>query len=86
MKYLKTALLAGVLASVSTLAFAQAGAPTMGVDLGSVYNTGPRYNGSESYARAGTHVYTRSQRRAYRQNETTGSGSYAPITGYGSPD
>jgi len=85
MKYIKIALLAGGLASVSTLAFAQAGAPTAGVDFSSVYGSNSYSNGS--YAQAGQRVRTRAASHAtIRQRETTGSGSYGPISGHGSPD
>ena len=74
MKYIKIALLAGGLASVSTLAFAQAGA-TAGVDFNSVYGSNTSADGNASYARAGKHVRARAASHATtRPRETTGSG------------
>ena len=84
MKTIKTALLAGVLATMSTMAFAQAGAPTAGVDFRSVY--GSNADGSASYARAGQYVRIRAARHAtIRQRETTGSGVISG-GGVSSPD
>jgi hypothetical protein len=86
MKTIKTVLLAGVLASVSTMAFAQAGAPTAGVDFRSVYGSNANADGNASYARAGQHVRTRTVSHATtRQRETTGSG-FTSGGGVGSPD
>jgi hypothetical protein len=56
MKYIKIALVAGGLASVSTLAFAQAGAPTVGVNFRTVYGSNASTDGNASYAPAGKHV------------------------------
>jgi hypothetical protein len=82
MKTLKTVLLAGVLASVGTMAFAQAGAPTAGVDFRLVYGSNATANGNASYARTGRHVRTGGNRATIRQGETTGSG----YRGVSSPD
>src|ERR1700712_2862159 len=57
MKYIKIALLAGGLASVSSFAFAQGGA-TAGVNFGS-YQRQTYADGNASYARANTRVHTR---------------------------
>jgi hypothetical protein len=83
MKTIKTALLAGVLASVSTMAFAQGGGATAGVNFDSLYQ-GQAYSvGNASYAQAGKHVRTRAANRVtIQQRETTGSG----YRGVGSPD
>ena len=85
MKYIKIALLAGGLASVSTLAFAQSGA-TAGVDFNSVYGSTTYADGGASYARAGKPV--RAQAASHtttRQRETIGSG-FTGGGGVGSPD
>lgn len=83
MKTIKTALLAGVLATVSTMAFAQAGAPTAGVDFRSIYASNATANGSVSYARAGKHLRTQAaNHQTIRPRETTGSGH----RGVSSPD
>ena len=75
MKSIKSVLLAGVLATISTMAFAQAGAPTAGVDFRSVYGTKANIDGNTSYARAGKHVRTQAANHGtIRPRETTGSG------------
>jgi hypothetical protein len=86
MKYIKIALLAGGLASVSTLALAQAGAPTAGVDFRSVYGSNTSADGNASYTRAGKHVRARAASHAsIKQRATTGSG-ITDGSGVGSPD
>jgi hypothetical protein len=75
MKTIKTALLAGVLATVSTMAFAQAGAPTAGVDFRSVYGASAYADGSVNYVRASKHLRTQAaNHQTIRPRETTGSG------------
>jgi hypothetical protein len=81
MKYIKIAVLAGALASVSSFAFAQAGAPTVGVDFSSVYAQNTTANGS--YAQAGQHVRARAVRNT--ANRQSGS-SITTGSGVGSPD
>lgn len=83
MNILKTALLAGVLASASTVAFAQGGGATAGVNFDSLYQAQAYSAGNASYAQAGQHVRARAANRApIQQRETTGSG----YRGVSSPD
>jgi hypothetical protein len=83
MKIIKTTLLAGVLASVSSLALAQGGGATAGVNFDSLYQAQGYSTGNASYARAGQHVRTHAVNQAIiRQRETTGSG----YRGVGSAD
>jgi hypothetical protein len=83
MKTIKTALLAGVLATVSTMAFAQSGGATAGVNFDSLYQAQAYSAGNASYARAAQHVRPRAVNHAtIQQRETTGSG----YRGVGSPD
>jgi hypothetical protein len=83
MKTIKTALLAGALATVSSLALAQGGGATAGVNFDSLYQAQAYSAGNASYARAGQQIRTRAVNRApIQQRETTGSG----YRGVGSPD
>jgi hypothetical protein len=85
MEYIKIALVAGGLASVSTLAFAQAGAPTAGVDFTTVYGSKASADGNASYPPAGKHVRARAARQTtIKQRTTTGSGITGG-SGVGSP-
>jgi hypothetical protein len=85
MKYIKIALLAGGLASVSSFALAQSGA-TAGVNFGSLYQPQTYADGNASYARANTRVHTRAvHNTANQQQQTTGSDITTGI-GVGSPD
>jgi hypothetical protein len=82
MKYIKIALLAGGLASVSSFAFAQTVAPTAGVNYGAVYGSSTNADGTASYARADKRVHTRAvhntANRQSRSGVTTGSGVGSP--------
>jgi hypothetical protein len=86
MKYLKIALLAGVLASASSMAFAQAGAPTGGVDFRSVHGSNAAPTRSARSTSAGKRHRTRAVTRTTTpQSETNGSGIVGG-GGVGSPD
>lgn len=85
MKYLKIALLAGGLASVSTLAFAQSGA-TAGVDFNSVYGPNTYADGNASYARAGNHVRARAASHATTRPRAATGSDVTSGSGVGSPD
>jgi hypothetical protein len=83
MKVLKTALLAGVLASASTMAFAQGGGATAGVNFDSLYQTQAYSTGNASYARAGQQVRTRAVNHTTIQQRGR---AYTTGNGVGSPD
>lgn len=80
MKTLTTALLAGVLATASTVAFAQTVAPTTGFDYRSAY--GSTADANASYASAGRTVHVRTHRTAVQRP----SRAYTTGGSVGSPD
>ena len=86
MNFIKIALAAGALASVSSLAFAQGGGATAGVNFDSLYQAQSYADGGVSYARADKRNHARAVRNtASQQRQTTGNG-YTTGAGVGSPD
>ncbi len=81
MKTIKTVLLAGALATVSTMAFSQTVAPTSGVNYDSLYTASATIDGNVSYAQA-PHYRTSTVNHAAAQQRgravTSGSGVGSP--------